>query len=49
MKVLKKITDISNASLKRNADALLSKIGHRDGILWAGRQGIPEGQFSLRY
>lgn len=49
LKVHKKMADISNASLKRNADVLLSKIGRRKNILWPGEQRIPEGKFVLTY
>ena len=49
LKVLKKIGSLSNSSLRRNAGALFSKIGHRKDILWGGEQRIPEGNFALTY
>ena len=49
LKVLKKTASLINASLRRNADALLRKIDYRKDILWAGEQRIPEGKFALTY
>ena len=40
---------ISNSNLGQNADALLCTMSHKDDILWAGQERIPEGKFGLTY
>ena len=48
IKVMKKMVEICNFSLKRNADALLCKLGTDKNISWPGER-IPEGKFVLTY
>ena len=49
LKVLKKIVDLSNSSLRKNADGLLAKRSHNKDILWVGGSRIPVDQFALSY
>lgn len=44
----KKMADVGNTCLKRNADVLLSKLGPNTDILWPGER-IPEERFALTY
>ena len=48
IKVMKKMVEIGNFSLERNADALLCKLGTDKNISWPGER-IPEGKFVLTY
>lgn len=49
LKVLKKIVDLSNSNLRKNADGLLAKRSHNKDILWVGGSRIPVDQFALSY
>ena len=50
LKVLKKIADLSNSNLQKNADGLLATRTHRNqDILWVGGKRVPEDQFDLSY
>ena len=50
LKVLKKIVDLSNSNLQKNADGLLAPRTHRNqDILWVGGKRVPEDQFHLSY
>ena len=49
LKVLKKVVDLSNSSLRKNADGLLAKRSHNKDILWVGGSRIPVDQFALSY
>ena len=50
LKVLKKIVDLSNSNLQKNADGLLATRPHRNqDILWVGGKRVPENQFALSY
>ena len=50
IKVMKKMVEIGNFNLKRNADALLCKLGldTDKNILWPDER-IPKGKFVLTY
>ena len=50
IKVMKKMVEIGSFSLKRNADALLCKLGldTDKNILWPDER-IPKGKFVLTY
>ena len=50
LKVLKKIVDMSNSNLQKNADVLLATKPHRnEDILWVGGKRVPEDQFALSH
>ena len=50
LKVLRKIADLSNSSLQKNADGLLATKPHRNqDILWVGGKRVPEDQFALSH
>ena len=49
LKVLKKIVDLRNSNLRKNADGLLAKRPHNNDILWVGGSRIPDGQFALSH
>ena len=43
LEVLRKIVDLSNSNLKKNAG------GQNKDILWVGRKRVPEDKFALSY
>ena len=44
--MLKKVVDLSNQNLKRNADGLLTKQVHNnDSLLWPGGKRVPNDKF----
>ena len=46
--MLKKVVDLSNQNLKRNADGLLAKQVHNnDSLLWPGGKHVPNDKFSV--
>ena len=48
--MFKKIVDMSNSNLQKNADGLLTTKPHRnEDILWVGGKQVPEDQFVLSY
>ena len=50
LKVLKKVVDLSNFNLQKNADGLLPTRSHRNqDILWVGGKRVPEDQFARSY
>ena len=50
LKVLKKIVDLSNSNLHKNADGLLATKSHtNEDILWVGGKRVPEDQFALSH
>ena len=50
LKVLKKIVDLSNQNVKRNADGLLAKQVHNnDSLLWPSGKLVPSDKFALSY
>ena len=49
LKMLKKIVDLSNSNLRKNADGLLAKRSHNKDLLWVGGSRIPVDQFALSY
>ena len=50
LKVLRKIADLSNSNLQKNADGLLANKPHRnEDIFWVGGKRVPEDQFALSY
>ena len=50
LKVLRKIVDLSNSNLQKNADGLLATKPHiNKDILWVGGKRVPEDQFALSY
>ena len=50
LKVLRKIVDLSNSNLKKNAGCLLATEPYiNKDILWVGRKRVPEDKFALSY
>ena len=51
LRVLKKVVDLSNSILQKNADGLLASKPHNKDILWVGYGGkrVPENVFALSY
>ena len=51
LNVLRKITDISNSSLVKNADGLLSKKPAKMGVEWIGKSKnrLPSNKYKLSY
>ena len=50
LKVLKKIVDLSNSNLQKNADGLLATKPHRnEDILLVGGKRVPEDQSAFSY
>ena len=51
LRVLKKVVDLSNSNLQKNADGLLASKPHNKDILWVGYGGkrVPENVFALSY
>ena len=51
LRVLKKVADLSNSILQKNADGLLAGKPHSKDILWVGDSGkrVPENKFALSY
>ena len=49
-KAHKKVVDMSNSNLQKNADGLLATKPHRnEPILWVGGKRVLEDQFALSY
>ena len=50
-KVLKKVVDLSNANIIKNADGLLSKRSAEQDVEWVGEAGkrVPENCYKLSY
>ena len=51
LRVLKKVVDLSNSNLQKNADELLATKPHNKDILWVGdsRKCVPENKIALSY
>ena len=50
LKVFKKIVDLSNSNLRKNADGLLATKTHdNESLLWVGGGKVPTGKFALSY
>lgn len=51
IKILKKISDLSNTNLIKNADVLLSKKKINSKIEWIGKtiQRLPENKYNISY
>ena len=50
LKVFKKIVDLSNSNLRKNADGLLATKTHdNELLLWVGGGKVPTGKFALSY
>ena len=50
LKALKKVVDLSNQNVKRNADGLLAKKVHNnDDLLWPGGKRMPSDKFTWSY
>ena len=51
LRVLKKVVDLSNSNLQKNADELLATKPHNKDILWVGDSGkcVPENKIALSY
>ena len=50
LKVLRKVADLSNQNLKRNADGYLATVPHNnDSLLWPGGKHTQDERFSLSY
>lgn len=50
LKVFKKIVDLSNSNLRKNADGLLATKTHdNELLLWVGGGKVPTGKFVLSY
>ena len=51
LRVLKKVVDLSNSILQKNADGLLASKPHNKDILWVGDDGkrVPQNIFALSY
>ena len=48
--MFKKIVDMSDSNLQKNADGLLATKPHRnEDIMWVGEKRVPEDQFALSY
>ena len=51
VKILKKIIEISNSDLVKNADGLLSKRNVDEEVEWIGedKKRLPEGRYKMSY
>ena len=51
VKMLKRIIELSNANLKKNADGLLAKMPVDENIEWVGkdRKQLPDNHYKMSY
>lgn len=50
LNVLRKVVDLSNQNLRRNADSFLARqVYDNNTLLWPGSKRVPDDMFSLSY